>query len=296
MNGAIEPCPLEHLLLLRGAPNVAPGSVSLARVARRLTEAVREWTAGDALAHLVDEHRARIEQSLPERLDCIAHGCDHRTAELVARRLQVGRKARAGDARAAEELARVRDEQRRLAADKDRRLRLVKLEPSLVVAGDAEMVAHALVLPTGDAGERRRHDAQVEGIAMQIAEAHEETSGATVHDVSRPELARRAGLGDWPGFDLLSVAPTGDRRAIEVKGRARAGGIELSENEWAKACNLRDGYWLYAVYDCATPRPWLVRVRDPFAKLLASNRVFSAFSIPASSVQAAAEGNQVKEQ
>ena len=288
-DGAIEPCPLEHLLLLRGAGNVAPGSVPLARMASRLTAETREWIDGDALARLVDEHRARIEQSLPERLDWIARGCDHRTAELIARRQHVGRKARAGDAGAAEELARVKDEQRRLAADKDRRLRLVQMEPSLVVAGDVEMVAHALVLPSGDAGERRRHDEQVEEIAMRIAQAHEEASGATVHDVSRPELARRAGLGDWPGFDLLSVAPTGDRRAIEAKGRARTGDIELSENEWAKACNLRDAYWLYAVYDCATPRPRLVRVRDPFRKLLARNRVFSAYSIPAASVYAAAQ-------
>ena len=289
--GAIESCPLEHLLLLRGARNVAPGSVPLARVASRLAGEAREWIDADALARLVDEHRASIEQSLPERLDWIARGCDHRTAELIARRQHVGRKARAGAPGAAEELARVKDEQRRLAADKDHRLRLVQMEPALVVAGDAEMVAHALVLPTGDADERRRHDAQVEEIAMRIAQAHDEASGAAVHDVSRPELARRAGLGDWPGFDLLSVASTGDRRAIEVKGRARASDIELTENEWAKACNLRDGYWLYAVYDCATPRPRLVRVRNPFAKLLARNRLFSAYSIPASSVQAAAEGD-----
>ena len=29
------------------------------------------------------------------------------------------------------------------------------------------------------------------------------------------------------------------------------------------------GYWLYVVFDCATPRPRLVRVQDPFGKLLA---------------------------
>ncbi|MCY4506785.1 MAG: DUF3883 domain-containing protein, partial [Acidobacteria bacterium] len=165
----------------------------------------------------------------------------------------------------------------------------LQMEPSLVVAGDVELIAHALVLPTGDADERRRHEARVEEIAMRIAQAHEETAGATVHDVSRPELARRAGLGDWPGFDLLSVSATGDRRAIEVKGRSRTGDIELSENEWAKACNLRDGYWLYAVYDCATPRPRLVRVRDPFGKLLVRNRESSAYSIPAAAVHAAAQ-------
>ena len=288
-NGAVEPCPLEHLLLLRGAADVAPGSVPLARVAGRLTDAARAWTDGEALARLVDEHRARIEQSLPERLEWVARGCDHRAAELIARRQRVGRKARAGDAGAAQELARVKEEQRRLAADKDRRLRQIQMEPSRVVAGDVELLAHALVLPTADAREHRRHDARVEEIAMRVARAHEEATGAAARDVSRPELACRAGLGDWPGFDLLSVTPTGDRRAIEVKGRARTGNIELSENEWAKACNLRAGYWLYAVYDCATPRPRLVRVRDPFGKLLVRSRELSAYSIPASSVQAAAE-------
>ena len=288
-DGAIEPCPLEHLLLLRGAPDVAPGSVPLARTARRLTDAARDWIENDALARLVDEHRARIEQSVPERLDWTARGRDHRTAELIARRQHVSRKARAGDARATAELAKVKDEQRRLAADRDHRLRRVQMEPNLIAAGDSQIVAHALVLPTADAQERRRHDARVEDIAMRVAQAHEKASGATVHDVSRPDLARRAGLGDWPGFDLLSVTPAGRRRAIEVKGRARAGDIELSDNEWAKACNLRDGYWLYAVYDCATPRPRLARVRDPFAKLLARSREFSAYAVSASSVQAAAE-------
>ena len=288
-DGTIEPCPIEHLLLLRGTSDVAPGGVPLARMAARLTDAARAWIDGDALARLVDEHRARIEESLSERLDWVARGCDHRAAELIARRQRIGRKARAGDAAAATELARVKEEQRRLAADKDRRLRLLQIEPSLVVAGPVELVAHALVLPTTDADVRQHHDAQVEEIAMRIAQGHEEASGAAATDVSRPDLARRAGLGDWPGFDLLSVTPAGDRRAIEVKGRAGTGSIELSENEWAKAYNLRAGYWLYAVYDCATPRPRLVRVRDPLGKLLVRSRELSAYSIPASSVHAAAE-------
>ena len=55
-----------------------------------------------------------------------------------------------------------------------------------------------------------------------------------------------------------------------MKGRAGAGTVEVSANEWAKACNLRDRYWLYVVYDCATPRPRLVKVRDPFGRLLAT--------------------------
>ena len=288
-DGAIEPCPLEHLLLLRGARGIAPGSVPLARLAPRLTGAAREWIAGDALARLVAEHRASSEQSLPERLEWVSRGCDHNEAELLARRQRVSRLAREGDPRAAADLARIKDEQRRLADDKDRRLRLLQLEPSLIDAGEAEIVAHALVLPTGDPDERQRHDARVEEIAMRIARAHEEASGATVHDVSTPELARSAELGDWPGFDLLSVMPAGQRRAIEVKGRAGDGDVELSNNEWAKACTLGDDYWLYAVYDCATPRPRLARVRNPFAKLLTRSRTLSAYAISASAVRAAAD-------
>jgi len=57
--------------------------------------------------------------------------------------------------------------------------------------------------------------------------------------------------------------------AIEVKGRAQVGEVELSENEWVQACNLRVRYWLYVVYDCGSGRPQPpLRIQDPFAKLL----------------------------
>lgn len=273
-DGAITVCPLEHLLLLRGARHIAPGSVPLARLARGLTEAAAEWLKDDVLGRMVEEHRARLESTLPERLDWVARGYDHKAAELIAKRQRVTEEARKGDARAKAELTRVKEQQRALAAEKDKRLIALRTESSLIVAGDAEFVAHALVLPTDDPEERRRHDAEVEVIAMRLARVHEEAAGATVHDVSRPELARRAGLTDWPGFDLRSLRPVNvhgpaEERAIEVKGRAGSGGVEVSENEWAKACNLRDRYWLYVAFDCATPRPRLVKVQDPFGKLLA---------------------------
>lgn len=107
---------------------------------------------------------------------------------------------------------------------------------------------------------------------MDFVRAFEEAEGAVVKDVHTPELARAAGLTDNPGFDLLAIYPKGDprgRRAIEVKGRANTGDVEVSSNEWARAANLRDGYWLYVVYGCATPSPRLARVQDPFGNLLA---------------------------
>ena len=170
-----------------------------------------------------------------------------------------------------------------------RRLAELQAEPDLIRAGEVEFLVHALVVPAQDSEDTERYDADVEAIAVEVATAYEQALGTEVKDVSRPELARCAGLTDWPGFDLLSVRAEGERRTIEVKGRAGTGGIEMSDNEWAKACNLRNDYWLYVVFDCATPRPRLVRVRDPFAKLLVGIRGSAAFTVTVGALMEAAE-------
>ena len=288
-HGAITPCPVEHLLLLRAADDVAPGTVRLAHTADQLTDRAREWIRQHTLVRMTEEHRARIEGTLPARLDWIRRGLDYRSAELIKTRQQITGRLRAGDAEARAELTNIKDQQQRHEQDRKRRLERIQLEPALIAPGDSDLIAHALVVPTSDPEERERHDAAIEEVAMRVAQAHEEAYGATVQNVSRPDLARAAGLGDWPGFDLLATRPADERRAIEVKGRARTGDIQLSDNEWSNACNLRDGYWLYTVYDCGTPHPQLHRVQDPFGKLLARNRDFSSVSISASEIHGAAE-------
>ena len=69
----------------------------------------------------------------------------------------------------------------------------------------------------------------------------------------------------------------------------RSGEIELKQNEWAKACNLGEKYWLYVVYDCATASPRLIRVQIRFEKLLAKAQ--GGVVINAGQVYAAAEGD-----
>ena len=64
-----------------------------------------------------------------------------------------------------------------------------------------------------------------------------------------------------PGFDLLAVGAGGERRCIEVKGRAGRDEVWLEDNEYRAACNLGRAYWLYVVLDCATAAPQLARVR-----------------------------------
>ena len=265
---------LEMATTESGARGIPPGGVPLARQARRLTESAQAWLREDLLSGMTRECRSSIRQGLPERLHWAGRGYDHKIAELMAKRRRLSGDASQGDVRARTELAIVKKEQSRLVAEKKRGLTSLEAEASRIEPGEITMIAHALVVPTDDPEERQRHDARVEAVAMERARAHEEAAGAVVHDVSRPELARREGLGDWPGFDLRSQRPAGpqgpeEERAIEVKGRAASGAIEVSENEWAAACNLRDRYWLYVVFDCATPRPRLVRVRDPFGRLLA---------------------------
>ena len=109
-----------------------------------------------------------------------------------------------------------------------------------------------------------------------------------VTDVSRPRLARAAGLEDNPGFDLLSNRPGEGSRGIEVKGRAGIGDVELTENEWPKACNQRGRYWLYVVYDCGTPHPRLLRIQDPFGKLVVRSK--GGVRIEETAIFGAAEG------
>ena len=71
------------------------------------------------------------------------------------------------------------------------------------------------------------------------------------------------------------------------------GSIELSDNEWSRACTLRESYWLYVVFDCATPQPRLVRIRDPFGKLLARSHGSTAYTIAPADLMEAAEPDEV---
>jgi len=166
-------------------------------------------------------------------------------------------------------LSRVRERQKSLESRKREALENLRRELDLIHAETIQFLAHALVLPSDDPEDQKQFDAQVEAIAMKVAMAHEEAAGAVVKDVSKPKLARAAGLTDNPGFDLLSQHAVHGQKGIEVKGSSGIGDVELTENEWAKACNERDRYWLYVVFDCGTSDPQLLRIQNPFKKLIA---------------------------
>ena len=288
--GATVECPVEQVLLLRDAPDIAPGSVPLASRALGMRAEAARYAEQQVLERRVGEHRDALRAELPERKLRVGIGFDLRAAELAGRRARL---ARAGaDAKRGNEqdgLEEVKREQRALALEKDRALARIETAPDRIVAGEVRFLAHVLVVPASDAEEQERHDARVEEIAVRIALGWEKERSAAVRDVSKPERARLAGLPDWPGFDLLATGPDGEVRSIEVKGRAGREAIQMEANEWKHACHLGERYWLYVVFDCATPAPRLVRVRDPFGKLLANRQSSAAYTISAGSLLDAAE-------
>lgn len=102
-------------------------------------------------------------------------------------------------------------------------------------------------------------NAEIERIAIEKAMEFEQQRGWKVESV---ETQNR-------GFDLISRKPhTEDEqtavavRFIEVKGRAGVDGVALTNNEYKKASQLKDDYWLYVVFNCAT-NPEIHLIQNP---------------------------------
>jgi SNF2 family DNA or RNA helicase len=101
------------------------------------------------------------------------------------------------------------------------------------------------------------------------------------------------------GFDIrahkITDEATGEIlvKRIEVKGRLRGQPIRLTVNEWYKAQQLAESYWLCVVWDPLSDRPELASIHNPAAKLDHVKRELTAarfYEIPAEAVQRAAEG------
>ena len=285
--GHTQICPVEQLLLLQNGQGIPANAQRLAVAAENYKDMAHAYLVERVARSMANEHRSNLLSSLKKRRDFIQRGFDYQEKELAHARVTLSKKARKGNASAVRELNKIKEEQRELGQRRSGVLLTVEREPELIVPGSVDFIAHALVVPSRVEEDKRRQDQEVETIAMRMAQAYEETLGATVHDVHTPPLSRAVGLGDTPGFDLLSIRKDKNKLGIEVKGRVESSAIEMTENEWAKACNLRHNYWLYVVYDCGTAHPRLLRIQDPFAKLLAKAK--GGVLINASCIMEAAE-------
>jgi len=129
--------------------------------------------------------------------------------------------------------------------------------------GDIQHVGSAWVLPhperTSPGIAPMVRDDEIEHIAVQAATAYEEARGWQVESVEDQNR----------GFDLISRKPHPEDpktfievRFIEVKGRATIGEIAMSSNEYKTAVRLKQDFWLYAVFNCAS-EPDLHPIQDP---------------------------------
>jgi SNF2 family DNA or RNA helicase len=286
-DGTIQECPVEWLLLLRGVRDVKPGAYPVGRECLRLSREASEWLTDVAGAGLVASHRGAIEADLPQRLDLVKAGFNRQDAELLRARNRLRTAAQEGRKQAAEQLELVKARHSALSKVRESRLAAIRAEPGQVMLGPVRLIAHALIVPSLDAEDAMRFDAEVEAVAVKLALAHEENAKGRVRDVSTAARARAVGLSDFPGFDLFSERPADAVRCIEVKGRADRGEVFMTQNEWAKAANLAERYWLYVVLDCATPKPTLLRVQDPFTQLLGAAKGGMTFT--AGDIRARAE-------
>ena len=100
------------------------------------------------------------------------------------------------------------------------------------------------------------------------------------------------------GFDIRAhkIADEATGRVfvkrIEVKGRLRGQPVRLTTNEWYKAQQLAETYWLYVVWDPLGESPDLVRIHNSAAKLDHAKREIVAarfYEIPAEAMQEASE-------
>ena len=281
---ALTEHPLDALLLLQGAPDIAPGSVPLASRASAL-KADASVHVERRLSEVVEEHRTARRAELPERRRRINVSFDLQSAALAKRCSELTRavarantRGRPGDS-TEQDLAVLKREQATLSEARGSILRELNCALDRIGAGPPRFLAHVLALPPSPDRDIEQMDERVEAMAVRIAAQAEVDRGAKVRDVSTPEKARAAGLADWPGFDLLSRGSDGEVRSIEVKARAGRSAVRMELNEWKQACNLGERYWLCVVFACATPTPRLYRVQDPFRRLLATEHSVSAFTI-----------------
>ncbi len=134
---------------------------------------------------------------------------------------------------------------------------------SLCVIGNIDHIGMAWVLPhperTSPEFAPMVRDDEIEKVAMQEAIKYEASRGWVIEDVSSQDR----------GFDLISRKPHPfdektftEVRFIEVKGRSAIGDVILTANEYKTAERLKNDFWLYVVYNCAS-KPEIHTVQNP---------------------------------
>jgi len=220
----------------------------------------REESERFLVEHALDAFLDGVQEQRQQEVETISHHVEVSLNTLIDRlQIQVGElmdQAARGEEGAAGRLSQAEDRLDDLNARLERRREELTKQWQLTLT-DLSHLGSAWVLPhpdrTGEFAPMVR-DPVIEAIAMREAMAYEEANGWDPEDVSK----------DNRGFDVLSRQRDGvGVRFIEVKGRAGVGPISLTSNEFRTARRLGEDFWLYAVFDCGSEAPRMVRVQDP---------------------------------
>lgn len=274
-NNNIKKCGLEKFLVINDAEDISYTS-SACRLAASQGIMQKDFNTylHKIVNGLVESTRKREQKELSERKRRIQRVLDSEASKLAAQisilRKQI--KQNESDIALKESMAEARQRLLEIGEQRTSLLDFIESDIENIISGDIESLGYALVIPA-NTQESSKYAAislntPIENIAMEVAIAWERKF-SDVMPVHTPELARSAHLNDYPGFDLLAYEHgTKKRKCIEVKGTGRNGQVWMTQNELARAAILRDEYWLYVVYDCATTNPHLVRLQNPFEHLI----------------------------
>jgi hypothetical protein len=181
-----------------------------------------------------------------------------------------------GDEKSAKALEEILEDLERLKNEKIQQAKKM----SIIRTGPVSHIASFFVLPPFEISELSKfleseeEKERSEKRAMEIVMEYERNRGWEPEDVSDQKL----------GFDIRSLSPadpkTGYRevRRIEVKGRKKGENIHLTVNEWLKAKQLKDTYWLYVVWNPNEPDYEIITIQDPAHKLEYATKEIKAIS------------------
>ena len=275
---AADPSPPAHLPELAHAPAADYVKTTIQMEHRQKTQEERQRYTSIARDYLEKSFRARIRAAQNRVMALRAREQDAPDVALARQRAE----------RDLDDLQRTKE----LRLEGVARLRVAHHGPVVHVAScfvtPNGMPKGDMAASEADAALRRRVEVAAEDVVVAFEEAH----GRECERVGHEKI----------GFDIRSLAApdtqTGQRdpvsgvRRIEVKGRQRGGTIRLTTNEWYKAQQLGDTYWLYVVWDpLDNPDPVPLMVRNPAKRLdHAKQEVVAAryYDFPAEAVENAA--------
>jgi superfamily II DNA or RNA helicase len=229
------------------------------------------------LANYQLEKRKTIQKERQERSKIIEEYLDKSFDERIfsTQRKIMDAKAE-GDEKSAKALEDILEDLERLKNEKIQQAKKM----SIIRTGPVSHIASFFVLPPFEISELSKfleseeEKERSEKRAMEIVMEYERNRGWEPEDVSDQKL----------GFDIRSLSPadpkTGYRevRRIEVKGRKKGENIHLTVNEWLKAKQLKDTYWLYVVWNPNEPDYEIITIQDPAHKLEYATKEIKAIS------------------